>query len=192
MSSVLDEMRAVLEGDTDYLMHYGTKYHSGRYPYGSGEDPYQHGGDFLTRVERLRKDGWKETAENVKKEFGMSLEDYRNEKYWSEYTRREQQVAKAKILKDKGYGNSAIGKEMGVSESTVRSWLNPSSEAKMMAAKQTVDFLKAQVAEKGMIDVGKNQELFINVGDGAEKKLGISRTKLDQALYALEAEGYVV
>lgn len=192
MSSVLDEMRAVLEGDIDYLMHYGTKYHSGRYPYGSGEDPYQHGGDFLTRVERLRKDGWKETAENVKKEFGMSLEDYRNEKYWSEYTRREQQVAKAKSLRDKGYGNSAIGKEMGVSESTVRSWLNPSSEAKMMAAKQTADFLKAQVAEKGMIDVGKNQELFINVGDGAEKKLGISRTKLDQALYALEAEGYLV
>lgn len=192
MSSVLDEMRAVLDGKGDELMHYGTKFHSGRYPYGSGEDPYQHDGDFLTRVERLRKDGWKETAENVKSEFGMSLEDYRNEKYWAEYSRREQQVAKAKGLRDKGYGNSAIGKEMGVSESTVRSWLNPSSEAKMLAAKQTADFLKAQVAEKGMIDVGKNQELFINVGDGAEKNLGISRTKLDQALYALESEGYVV
>lgn len=192
MSSVLDEMRAVLDDKTDELMHYGTKYHSGRYPYGSGEDPYQHGGDFLTRVERLRKDGWKETAENVKNEFGMSLEDYRNEKYWAEYTRREQQVAKAKSLKEKGYGNSAIGKEMGVTESTVRSWLNPSSEAKMLAAKQTADFLKEQVAAKGMVDVGKNAELFINVGDGAEKKLGISRTKLDQALYALESEGYKV
>lgn len=192
MSSVLDEMRAVLDGKGDELMHYGTKYHSGRYPYGSGEDPYQHDGDFLTRVERLRKDGWKENAENVKKEFGMSLEEYRNEKYWAEYTRREQQVAKAKSLKEKGCGNSAIGKEMGVAESTVRSWLNPSSEAKMLAAKQTADFLKDQVAAKGMIDVGKNAELFINVGDGAEKKLGISRTKLDQALYALESEGYLV
>ena len=192
MSSVLDEMRAVLDGNSDELMHYGTKYHSGRYPYGSGDDPYQHNGDFLTRVERLRKDGWKETAENVRKEFDMSLEDYRNEKYWAEYTRREQQVAKAKSLKEKGYGNSAIGKEMGVTESTVRSWLNPSSEAKMLAAKQTADFLKEQVAAKGMIDVGKNAELYINVGEGAEKKLGISRTKLDQALYALESEGYKV
>lgn len=192
MSSVLYEMRAILDGNGDELMHYGTKFHSGRYPYGSGEDPYQHGGDFLTRVERLRKEGWKETAENVRKEFDMSLEDYRNEKYWAEYTRREQQVAKAKSLKEKGYGNSAIGKEMGVTESTVRSWLNPSSEAKMLAAKQTADFLKEQVAAKGMIDVGKNAELYINVGDGAEKKLGISRTKLDQALYALESEGYKV
>ena len=88
MDSVLDEMRAVLEGDTEWLMHYGTKFHSGRYPYGSGEDPYQHNGDFLTRVERLRKDGWTETAENVKKEFGMNLEDYRNEKAWASYTTR--------------------------------------------------------------------------------------------------------
>lgn len=192
MSSVLEEMRAVLEGDEEYLFHYGTKFHSGRYPYGSGDQPFQHEGDFLTRVERLRKEGWKETAENVKAEFGIGLEDYRNEKHWAEYTRRERQVARAKELQSKGLGNSAIGKEMGISESSVRSLLNPKSEAKMLAAKQTADFLKAQVDAKGMIDVGKDVERYINVGEGTERQLGISRTKLDQALYALEAEGYVV
>lgn len=196
MSSVLDEMRGVFSGNEDgvnELMHYGTKYHSGRYPYGSGEDPYQHGGDFLTRIDRLKKEkGFKETAEEVQKEFGMKLEEYRNEKYWAEYTRREQQVVKAKNLKDKGLGNSAIGRELGISESTVRSLLDPKSEAKMLAAKQTADFLKEQVAAKGMIDVGKDVERYINVGEGAEAKLGISRTKLDQALYALESEGYKV
>lgn len=180
MSSVLEEMRAVLEGDD--LFHYGTKFHSGRYPYGSGDDPYQHGGDFLTRVERLRKEGWTETAENVKKEFGMSLEDYRNEKAWANYTRRERQVARAKSLKEKGLGDTAIGREMGLSESSVRSLLNPKSEAKMLAAKQTADFLKQQVDSKGMIDVGKD----------VERELNVTRTKLDQALYALEAEGYKV
>lgn len=182
MSSVLEEMKAVLEGDEEALFHYGTKFHSGRYPYGSGDDPYQHGGDFLTRVERLRKDGWVENAENVKKEFGLSLEDYRNEKAWANYTRRERQVARAKSLKEKGLGDTAIGKEMGLSESSVRSLLNPKSEAKMLAAKKTADFLKEQVDQKGMIDVGKDVELYLNV----------TRTKLDQALYALEAEGYVV
>lgn len=192
MSSVLEEMRAILEGDEDYLFHYGTKFHSGRYPYGSGDDPFQHEGDFLTRVERLRKEGWKETADNVKKEFGMTLEDYRNEKSWANYTRRERQVARAKSLKEKGLGDTAIGKEMGISESSVRSLLNPKSEAKMLAAKQTADFLKAQVDAKGMIDVGKDVERYINVGDGVERSLGVSRTKLDQALYALEAEGYVI
>lgn len=182
MSSVLEEMRAVLDGEDQDLFHYGTKFHSGRYPYGSGEDPYQHEGDFLTRVERLRKEGWKETAENVKKEFGISLEDYRNEKAWANYTRRERQVARAKSLKEKGLGDTAIGKEMGIPESSVRSLLNPKSEAKMLAAKQTADFLKAQVDSKGMIDVGKD----------VERELNVTRTKMDQALYALEAEGYVI
>lgn len=192
MSSVLEEMHAVLDGDNDYIMHYGTKFHSGRYPYGSGEDPYQHDGDFLSRVERLKSEGWKETAENVQKEFGMKLEEYRNEKYWAEYTRKEAQVVKAKNLRDKGFGASAIGRELGVSESTVRGWLDPKSEAKMYEAKKVADFLKAQVDEKGMLDVGKDAEKFIDVSEGTEKSLGISRTRMDQALYALESEGYVV
>ena len=193
MSSVLEEMRAVLDGKTEELKHYGTKFHSGRYPYGSGEDPYQHGGDFLTRIDRLKKEeGFKETAEEVKKYFGIGLEDYRNEKYWAEYTRKSEQIARAKSLREKGLGNNAIGREMGVSESTIRSWFNPKTEANMMMAKKTADFLKEQVAAKGMIDVGKDVERYINVGEGTEKKLGISRTKLDQALYALESEGYVI
>ena len=181
MSSVLEEMRAVLEGDEEVLMHYGTKFHSGRYPYGSGEDPYQHNGDFLTRIERLRKDGWKETSENVEKEFGMKLEDYRNEKYWAEYTRKLERIEKAKSLQAKGFGASAIGKEMGLNESSVRELLKPETETKLQAAKQTADFLKDQIAEKGIIDVGKDNE----------KHLGISRTRLDQAIYALESEGYI-
>lgn len=194
MSSVLEEMRAVLDGDTEYLMHYGTKFHSGRYPYGSGEDPYQHDGDFLSAIERLkaRPQGFKETAENVKARFHMTLEEYRNEKYWAEYTRKEAKVVKAKTLSEKGLGPSAIGKELGESESTIRGWLKPESQAKMYAAKNVADFLKAQVAEKGMIDVGKDAEKFIDVSEGTEKSLGITRTRLDQALYALESEGYVV
>ena len=48
----------------DYLMHYGRGHldggHSGRYRWGSGEDPYQHSGDFLSRVEELKKQGLSE------------------------------------------------------------------------------------------------------------------------------------
>ena len=181
MSSVLEEMRAVLDGDEEVLMHYGTKRHSGRYPYGSGEDPFQHGGDFLTRIERLKSEGWTETAENVQKEFGMKLEDYRNEKYWSEYTRKVEKIEKAKSLRSKGLGDSAIGRELGVSESTVRSWFNPKTMENMEAAKKTADFLKEQIKENGIIDVGKD----------VEKTIGTTRTKLDQAIYALESEGYI-
>ena len=46
--------------DSDILEHYGTKCHSGRYPWGSGDNPYQHSGDFLSRVETLKKKGMSE------------------------------------------------------------------------------------------------------------------------------------
>ena len=51
MSSIADEI----------LMHYGVKRRSGRYPWGSGDSPYQHSGDFLSRVEELKKKGLTET-----------------------------------------------------------------------------------------------------------------------------------
>ena len=171
--------------DSKALAHYGTKRHSGRYPWGSGEDPYQHDSmDFLGRVELLKKNGWTETAENVKKAFGedVTLNDYRNEKAWCVYERRLHQVEKAKALKEKGLGATEIGREMGIRESTVRSLLNQDSEARMKAAANTADFLKKRVDEVGMIDVGV----------GAEKELNVSRTMLKTALYKLQGEGYEV
>lgn len=39
----------------DELLHYGMPRRSGRYPWGSGKDPYQHSGDFLSRVDELTK-----------------------------------------------------------------------------------------------------------------------------------------
>ena len=166
----------------DILMHYGMPRRSGRYPWGSGEDPYQHGNDFLSRVEQLKKQGWTETADNIRKEFGLSTKDYRNEKSWANYERRLYQVERAKSLQADGKGATEIGREMGLPESTVRSLLNPNSEARMRQAAETVDFLKQQVKEKGMIDVGT----------GVERELNISKERLDQALYGLQREGYEV
>lgn len=171
--------------DSDVILHYGMKYRSGRYPYGSGEDPYQHGRDFLGRIEELKKQGWTETAENIKKEFGenVTLSDYRNEKKWCEYERRLRNVETAKRLRDKeGLGPTEIGRRMGINESTVRLLLNPDSAAKMKIAKDTADFLKSHVDEKGMVDVGK----------GTELRLRVSKEMLNAALYGLEGDGYVV
>ena len=187
MNPVAEEMLLYLgtaeKGDA--LEHYGMPRRSGRYPWGSGDDPYQHGSvDFLTRVEALKKNGWTETADNIKKEFGenVTLEDYRNEKSWCNYERRLRNVETAKAMIKDGKKVSEIGRIMGVNESTVRSWLNPDSENRMKEAANTADFLKKKVEERGMIDVG----------DGVERELKVTRTRLDQALYKLKGEGYEV
>lgn len=166
----------------DSLMHYGIPRRSGRYPWGSGDDPYQHGRDFLGRIEELKKSGWTETPENIQKEFGMTTTQYRSEKGIANNQRRMLEVARAKSLKEDGLGYTEIGRKMGLNESTVRSLLNERSEAKMNQAKKTADFIKKQIDEKGMIDVGV----------GVERELNISREKLNQALAVLEAEGYPV
>jgi DNA-binding CsgD family transcriptional regulator len=177
-------MNSVVE-EINELMHYGVKRRSGRYPWGSGEDPYQHGRDLLGRIEELKKQGWTETAENVRKEFGedMTLSRYRQEKSKASAERRMLNVETAKRLRDKeGLSTTEIGRRMGVNESTVRSWFDEQSEARMNAASKTANFLREQVEQKKMIDVGS----------GVNIELGVSQEKLNQALSILQEEGYVV
>lgn len=165
----------------DELMHRGMPRRSGRYPWGSGKDP-QRNMDFLSRLDELKKNGFVENAENIKNEFGISMNEFRNEKTICNYERRMLQVNTAKAMKLDGLNNVEIGKKMGINESTVRSLLNPKSEDKMQEVVNTVNFLKARVDDKKMIDVGA----------GVNIQLGISKEKLDTALYYLEGEGYKV
>lgn len=181
MNKVVEEMKAIL--NQDELMHYGMPRRSGRYPWGSGDDPYQRSQDFIARVEELKKQGWKDSAANIMEEFGLSTKEYRDEISFASHDRRMLQVKTAKSLQQDGLGATAIGRKMGISESTVRSLLNPDSEKKMNELKTTVDFLKKQADEKGMIDVG------ISI----ERELNIPKSRLDSALYYLETrEGYPV
>lgn len=175
MNPIVEEMHE--------LMHYGMPRRSGRYPWGSGDEPYQRNRDFISRIEELKKQGWTETAENIKKEFGLTTKEYRMEKSIAKDQRRMLSVATAKAKKLDGKGDTEIGREMGVSESTVRSWLDPKTEERMNLTKETVDFLRKQVDEKGMIDVGT----------GVDRELNISKERMDTALYYLQSkEGYPV
>lgn len=174
----------------EILMHYGIERRSGRYPWGSGDTPYQHSGDFLTRVEEMKKnnftftdkDGTTYTGETaIAKSMGLSTTQLRVQLSLAKDERRSANVATAKALREKGYSLNEIAAKMGfANDSSVRSLLNENSEARMNQAKKTAEFLKKQVDEKGMIDVGA----------GVEKELGISKEKLNEALYILEMEGY--
>ena len=163
------------------LKHYGMPRRSGRYPWGSGKDPYQRSGDFLARVEELSKKGFSE--KQIAESMGLTTTQFRTQKSLAKDERRSIDVATAKGLRAKGYSLNEIAKEMGYSnDSSVRSLLNESSESRMNQARATADFLKKQVEQKGMIDVGT----------GVERELNISKEKLKQALYILELEGYEV
>lgn len=189
MNSILEEIQSYYgisdSLEKEALNHYGMPRRSGRYPYGSGDQPFQHSRDFLGRIDELKNSGFTYTDENGKtwtgdnaiaKSMGLTTSEYRRQVSWANYERRCLQVETAKSLQADGLGATAIGKKMGLSESTVRSLLNPKSEDRMNQAMETVEFLRKQLDEKGMIDVGKDVEL----------SLGISRERLDMALDYLE------
>lgn len=163
------------------LMHYGMPRRSGRYPWGSGKDPYQRTGDFLTRIDDLKKQGL--TEKEIADAFELTTTELRAQKSIANAERRALLVATAQGLRDKGYSLQQIAKEMGYSnDSSVRSLLNEKSAQRMDQAQNIKETLKKHIDEKGMIDVGV----------GVERELGVSTEKLNQALYMLEQEGYQV
>jgi len=165
----------------EILMHYGILRRSGRYPWGSGKNPYQRSGDFLSRVNELKKSGMSE--KEIAESMGLTTTQLRTQVGLAKDERRALEVATAKSLREKGYSLNQIVEKMGYkNDSSIRSLLNEEAEARMNQARKTAEFLKKQVDEKGMIDVGV----------GVERELGISKEKMKQALYILEMEGYEV
>lgn len=165
----------------EILMHYGMPRRSGRYPWGSGDNPYQHSGDFLSRIDELKKQGLSDPE--IAKSMGLTTTQYRTQKSLAKDERRSLDFATAKGLREKGFSLNEIAEKMGyANDSSVRSLLNENSEARMNQAGKTAEFLKKQVDSKGMIDVGT----------GVERELNISKEKLREALYILEMEGYPV
>lgn len=193
MKRIAQQMRDILEGRTRLsengeLMHYGKSKMdgapgrgSGRYPLGSGEDPNQHRGDLISRVQELRRKGMSE--KDIAEAVGYSSTTQLRTAYSNAVNeRRATQISSARAMLADGKTQAQVARELGINESTLRSLLNERSEARTNAAKETADFLRAQIESKGMIDVGT----------GVELELGVSREKLNQALATLEAEGYVV
>ena len=162
----------------DELMHYGTPRHSGRYPWGSGENPYQHEPDFLSGVRKLEKEGISE--KEIADFYGMSVSDLRKRK--SLAINEEKAYLRARIAdyQSQGMGYSEIGRLLGKNESTIRSLVNESSKARQAVNEATVKVLKANVDEKRYLDVG----------DGVASGMGITKNRLDTAVQSLVDEGY--
>lgn len=169
------------------IKHYGTPRHSGRYPWGSGDDP-QRSSSFLQKAAELRKQGLseKEIARGlgvVDKKGNPSVAMLRAKKSIAKTEKRSADVAEALRLKEKGLSNVEIGKRMGgLNESSVRALLNPALQERSDSTRTIANMLKENVDEKNYIDVGS----------GVERHIGVSRTKLQTSIAMLKEEGYEV
>lgn len=160
---------------SEQLEHYGTPRHSGRYPWGSGDSD-----NFYDAVKSLRSQGI--TEAETAKALGMTTLELRSRYSMATNERRASQVAQAARLKDKGVSNTEIGAMMGIGESTVRSLLKSRDDIRVTILDQTRNTITSELENSPVIDVG----------DGVERHMGISRSRLDTAVQSLKDEGYSV
>lgn len=175
------------EYDKDSLMHYGIIRRSGRYPWGSGGDDTLSGQarrsrDFFSMVDDLQAQGL--SRAEVARGLGMTTTQLRDATTIAKNAIRREKQYKAEKLRAKGWSASAIGREMGLNESSVRDLLNPSTQERTMILENTVDTLRKEVEKGGWIDIGAGQEYY--VGNG------ISKERLRAAVAILKDEGYEV
>jgi hypothetical protein len=166
--------------DGDDLKHYGILRKSGRYPWGSGDDPHQRANSFVSTIAELRKQGLKDTE--IAKRFGMNSTQLRETTTLARAAKRSADRAWVTRLKNAGNSNVAISRRTGIPEPTVRVYLKENQADRINVIDETTKLLREQVAQKKYIDVGV----------GTERHQGISREKMKTAIGVLKDEGYTI
>lgn len=175
--------------NSDELAHIGVLHKSGRYPWGSGGNPYQRNKGFMQYVQDLEK-GNATTPGMSEAEIAKviwpddprkSSSDVRHLKSIAKTQNREADISNVIKLRDKGLSNVAIGKQMGIPESSVRSLLNPTLRERNNIVKATADELIYMMGD-GYLDIGK----------GSENYLSVANSKLKVSVASLEEEGYKI
>lgn len=167
-----------LELYDDELAHIGVLHKSGRYPWGSGENPHQRSQGFLDYVSDMRKEGLSDSQ--IAKAMDIKTPELRANQTIAKNVVKKADIARALQLREKKMSNMAIGKAMGRNESSVRALLSEDAQVRATKLDSTVDILKRNVADKK----------FVDVGVGTEHHLGVSDFQVKTAVAQLLEEGY--
>lgn len=166
----------------DTLKHYGVKRKSGRYPWGSGEDPIQGSRDFLNSYRNLKSQGDSDVVISTK--MGMNTRQLREKRSYAIAEETSYNTGQARKMSEAGLSNVAIGSKLGVSEATVRNYLStktPAEKVKKVQLDNIEDAITSGVSKTGYLDVGV----------GVERQLGVSRTKFNTVVNKLaESDDY--
>ena len=163
----------------DILVHYGTPRHSGRYPWGSGKDPYQNAKGFFAERQRLRDQGLSDT--DIARAWGMSTTEFRAIGMHLGEEKRAGDISRAVRMKQAGLPNTVIAEKMGINESSVRNLLSKDSREIKSSVNRTADILEEQA----------KKHKYIEYGAGVELNMGCSDATLRTAVEVLKQRGYV-
>ena len=163
--------------------HAGVKERSGRYRWGSGDNPYQRPyikHPFLVELKELRGQGLSE--KEIAEHFGVTTSKLRNEIAIHNRADKTALMGSVQSRLDRGMTISEISTELGISETSVRNYRDEKNMAGTIQLTETVDVLKEALTKTPYLDVGS----------GVEIQMGVSKKKLKDAVEQLKQEGYYV
>ncbi len=170
-----------LDREERAIFHIGTPRKSGRYPWGSGENPGQRNTSFLQYVDQMKKQGLSD--KEVSEGLGLSLKQFRDNKSIAKHEIKSDLISRATTLKEAGNSNAVIAEKLGMAnESSVRALLSERTKDKVEKMETLSNTVKAAVDEKRMVDIGQ----------GVASQLGVSNERLSAAVTKLQSEGYNV
>lgn len=163
----------------DRILHIGIKRRSGRYPWGSGENPYQDEMGFLGEYRKLKESGMSEIE--IANELELTTTQLRNSITYATKQERDMQNKRISELKEQGLSNTDIANKLDISEGTVRNRLSKKTSNKTSRSQQLENVEKAileSIETTGHLDVGV----------GVERQLGVSRSTFNAVVNHLVEE----
>lgn len=201
-----------------FLYHTGTPHegsipHSGRYPWGSGENPNQRPKTFVDIVESMRKNGLSDA--DIAKGFGITEKQLNTRYFYEDVKAKKQQGMSYKdIAEEQGMSIRELKSRYSIGFSEYRQGhiaeahrlqeqgLNKKQIADRFGVNESTvrGWLSEGASEHQKVTastvevlkqaVGANK--YIDVGSGVAESMGISSTRLDTAVQYLKDNGYEV
>lgn len=164
----------------DEITHYGMPRRSGRYPWGSGKNPYQSSKNFVAYINEIKEKSPGITEKEIAQSLGMNTSELRRMVTISRTEIRRQDIANTIRLKEKGWGNKAIADHLNISEASVRAYLKPGVLERASKLENTKEALRLAL----------EKDKYVDVGAGINHHLNVSPEQLKAAVAALGMEGY--
>ena len=156
---------------------------SGRYGWGTGQNPGQHQYNFMSEVQRFRSKGMvdKDIARAL---LGpdATLKDLRMEIAIANSENRRAETARARELMAKYNNKSEVGRIMGKSDTSVAKLLDESLEASNDKYQNTAEMIKNRIDELGKPVI---------ISPGTNLSLNVTDNTMDTAIRILEKQGYI-
>jgi hypothetical protein len=128
----------------------------------------------------LKNDGL--SQKEIADAFGYTIKELRAHVSIEKNKKKEAEYHQVRSLKEKGMSTSAIARQMGRNESSIRAIYARAEEGNKDAIQSTASMLRREVDRKKYIDVGL----------GVEHQLAIPKTRLETAIQVLKIEGYAL